>query len=59
VLTNKESEVNLKAMSIKKLRQLIAEIKLGGVGVKDLYLIRSIENEITRRMICQELKNRY
>jgi hypothetical protein len=41
--------VNLKAMSIKKLRQLIAEIKLGGVGVKDLYLIRSIENEITRR----------
>jgi hypothetical protein len=51
--------VNLKAMSIKKLRQLIAEIKLGGVGVKDLYLIRSIENEIAGRMICQELKNRY
>ena len=41
--------MNLKAMSIKKLRQLIAEITLGGVGVKDLYLIRSIENEITRR----------
>lgn len=41
--------MNLKAMSIKKLRQLIAEIKLGGVGVKDLYLIRSIENEIIRR----------
>ena len=51
--------MNLKAMSIKKLRQLIAEIKLGGMGMKDLYLIRSIENEITRRMICQELKNRY
>jgi len=36
-------------MSIKKLRQLIAEIKLGGMGMKDLYLIRSIENEINRR----------
>jgi hypothetical protein len=41
--------VNLKSMSIKKLRQLIVELNLGGVGMKDLYLIRSIENEITRR----------
>ena len=41
--------MNLKAMSIKKLRQLIVELNLGGVGMKDLYLIRSIENEITRR----------
>ena len=41
--------MNLKALSIKKLRQLIAEIKLGGVGMKDLYLIRNIENEIVRR----------
>ena len=41
--------MNLKSMSIKKLRQLIVELNLGGVGMKDLYLIRSIENEITRR----------
>jgi len=41
--------VNLKALSIKKLRQLLVEVKLGGIGMKDLYLIRSIENEITRR----------
>ena len=41
--------MNLKVMSIKKLRQLIVELKLGGMGMKDLYLIRSIENEITRR----------
>jgi hypothetical protein len=51
--------MNLKALSIKKLKQLLVEVKLGGMGMKDLYLIRSIENEITRRMICQELKNRY
>jgi hypothetical protein len=36
-------------LTIKQLRQLIVEIKLGGVGMKDLYLIRSIENEIARR----------
>ena len=41
--------MNLKSMSIKKLRQLIVELNLGGVGMKDLYLIRSIKNEITRR----------
>jgi hypothetical protein len=41
--------VNLKSMSIKKLRQLIVELNLGGVGMKDLYLIRSIKNEIARR----------
>ena len=41
--------MNLKALSIKKLRQLLVEVKLGGIGMKDLYLIRSIENEITRR----------
>ena len=41
--------MNLKAMSIKKLRQLIVELNLGGVGMKDLYPIRSIENEIIRR----------
>ena len=41
--------MNLKSMSIKKLRQLIVELNLGGVGMKDLYLIRSIKNEIARR----------
>ena len=41
--------MNLKALSIRKLKQLIVEIKLGGVGMKDLYLIRNIENEIVRR----------
>lgn len=41
--------LEIKTLSIKKLKQLIAEIKLGGVGMKDLYLIRSIENEIARR----------
>lgn len=41
--------MNLKVMSTKKLRQLIVELKLGGMGMKDLYLIRSIEHEITRR----------
>jgi len=41
--------MGMKAISIKKLRKLILEIKLGGVGMKDLYLIRSIENEIARR----------
>lgn len=42
--------MNLKALSIKKLKQLLVEVKLGGMGMKDLYLIRSIENEITRRV---------
>jgi len=41
--------MNLKALSVKKLKQLLVEVKLGGMGMKDLYLIRSIENEITRR----------
>ena len=41
--------INIKAVGIRKLRQLLVELKLGGVGVKDLYLIRSIENEIIRR----------
>lgn len=41
--------MNLKALSIKKLRQLLVEVKLGGIGMKDLYLIRSIENEIAGR----------
>jgi len=42
--------MNLKALSVKKLKQLLVEVKLGGMGMKDLYLIRSIENEITRRI---------
>jgi hypothetical protein len=41
--------MNLKALSIKKLKQLLVEVKLGGMGMKDLYLIRSIKNEIARR----------
>jgi hypothetical protein len=41
--------INIKAVGIRKLRQLLVELKLGGVGMKDLYLIRSIENEIIRR----------
>lgn len=41
--------MNIKAVGIRKLRQLIVELKLGGMGMKDLYLIRSIENEIIRR----------
>ena len=41
--------MNLKAMSIKKLKQLIVEVGMGGMGMKDLYLIRSIETEIVRR----------
>ena len=41
--------INIKAVGIRKLRQLLVELKLGGVGMKDLHLIRSIENEITRR----------
>lgn len=41
--------MNLKALNIKKLKQLLVEIKLGGMGMKDLYLIRNIENEINGR----------
>ena len=41
--------INIKAVGTRKLRQLLVELKLGGVGMKDLYLIRSIENEIIRR----------
>ena len=41
--------INIKAVGIRKLRQLLVELKLGGVGMKDLHLIRSIENEIIRR----------
>lgn len=38
-----------KKMSIRVLRQLLVELRMGGVGMKDLYLIRNIENEIMRR----------
>ena len=41
--------MKLKALSIRKLKQLLVEVKLGGMGMKDLYLIRSIEDEINRR----------
>jgi hypothetical protein len=39
----------LGSMTTKQLKKLIVEIKTGGVGMKDLYLIRSIEDEIARR----------
>ena len=39
----------LGSLTIRQLKKLIVEIKLGGVGMKDLYLIRSIEDEIARR----------
>jgi hypothetical protein len=39
----------LNNLTIKQLKQLIVEIKTGGVGMKDLHLIRSIEDEIARR----------
>lgn len=41
--------LEIKTLSINKLRQLLVELQIGGVGVKDLYLIRSIEDEIARR----------
>lgn len=41
--------IDIKSVGIGKLRQLLVELQLGGVGMKDLYLIRSIENEIIRR----------
>ena len=44
-----ENLTMLGSLTTKQLKKLIVEIKTGGVGMKDLYLIRSIEDEIARR----------
>lgn len=41
---------NFSHMTTKKLRSLIKEIKCGGMGMKDVFIIRLIEDELNKRM---------
>jgi hypothetical protein len=41
--------MNLQNMPTRKLRSILVEIQIGGMGMKDIMFLREIENELLQR----------